>query len=199
MVKVIGAPAIYSLDNMLRYYYFADGDAFKSWNMDGAYAGKYVSITSACLNALPSPSQAPYHVFYRPGTNLVHRAGDKSQLYVVQPNHTLAKISLEAAKALYGATLAGSPKAIGLSEWPFYEKSSMEVSDKAHSGMWVKVDGKIWQVTSDLKVREVSSVGLTDNRVNGAFVHTLSASAVADYPVGDPISGYEAGLSDRLR
>lgn len=199
MVKVIGAPAIYALDSGLRYRYFADGDAFKSWNMDGAYAGKYVSITSACLNNLSQPDTTPFHVFYRPGTYLLRYVGDQNQLYVLQPNKVAAKISPEVAKSLYGATLAGMPKTVGLSEWPFYLKSGADVATvKAHSGMWVKVSGKTWYVTADSKVREVSAAGLTANRVNPMFVHELPASAVEGYPTGDPITAYEAALSDRV-
>ncbi|HLD61105.1 MAG TPA: fibronectin type III domain-containing protein, partial [Patescibacteria group bacterium] len=196
LIKVTGAPAIYALDSSLRYRYFADGDVFKSWNMDDGYSGKYISVTPACFNNLSAPAAPPFHVFYRPGSFVVRSAIDAKQLYVVQPGRVLAPITKAAADALYGTA---APKIIGLSEWPYYTKNGSAISGAVpHPGMVVKVSGTIWYITTNLERREVSGEGMSLNRFKQSFVRTVPASSVANYPIGMSIVDYESALSDRL-
>ncbi|MBI5729115.1 MAG: hypothetical protein HY983_02660, partial [Candidatus Magasanikbacteria bacterium] len=195
MVKVTGKPAIYSVDSNGKLLYFPSGDEFKSWNKDEKYSG-YTTISQQCFDALPIPSNAPYGVGFRPGSYVVKRASS-DQLYVSEPGNKLAKITPEAANALYGT----GHKTFTIADvfWPNYGNTrGADVTEaKAHPGMLVKNGGKTWYVNADSKLQEVSDTGLTANRFKTAFVHVATDAMIAGLSFGDKIDALVASLSDR--
>lgn len=195
MVKVSGHPAIYSVDSSGKLLYFPSGDEFKSWNVNDVYSG-YTTISQDCFDALPVPSQAPYGVNFRPGSYVVKRASS-DQLYVVEPNNMLAKITPEAADALYGKTR----KTFTIADvfWPNYGNTrGADVTEAiAHPGMLVSNGGKTYYVDASSKLREVSDTGFTANRFKKAFVHVATDAMIAGLSFGDKIDAADAVLSDR--
>lgn len=196
LIKVSGKPAIYGLDANMNYRYFENGDVFKSWNSDDNYSKYYVTVSQACFDSLMLPGSGPYHIYWRPGSYVV-RYLSSDQLYVVQQNGVLAKITPEAAKALYGAT--HKTMTIGLSEWPYYKTTGTAITEtKVHPGMLVSNGGKTWYVDENSVLREVTATGFTANRFKTNFVHPVGASAIAGLGTGSVIDAYMASISDRL-
>jgi hypothetical protein len=197
MLKVTGKPAIYAVDSNGKVLYFPTGDEFKSWTSDNKYGG-YTTVSQECYDSLPVPSMAPYGVTFRPGTYVVKRASS-DQLYVVQPGNKLAKITVEAARALYGS----SYKVMTVADvfWPNY--SSVRGADvteaKVHPGMLVSNGGKKWYVNSDSKLQEVTDAGFSANRFQSAFTRVASDAMIAGLSFGEVISGAVSTLSDRTQ
>ncbi|HRY36488.1 MAG TPA: hypothetical protein P5230_01230 [Candidatus Magasanikbacteria bacterium] len=196
MIKVSGKPAIYVLDNNLKYRYFSDGDVFKSWNADEAYSKYYKTISQACFDSLMQPAAAPYHVFYRNGSEVVKYLSSDT-LYVVGLNNVLYPITDAAAKAIFGATY--KVKIIGLSEWPYYTKDTTTITEASvYPGALVKVDGKTYFVDTGKVLREVDAAGMTANRFKAAYVRTLPTSAIAGLTMGAAISAEVPTIASRL-
>jgi len=194
MVKVTGKPAIYAVDNNLKVRYFDNGDVFKSWRP--TYGG-YVSISMDCLDSLGIPSAAPYGVTYRPGSYVVKRASS-DQLYVVEPNNTLAKITPEVAKVLYGTGY--KVMTITDQDWPNYVNRGADVTEaKAHPGMLVKNGGKTWYVNTNNQLQEVTEEGMVANGFQTKFVRTVADSVVAGLSVGTPITSEVKALTDKTQ
>ena len=198
LLKVSGHPAIYAVDSNGKVLYFPSGDEFKSWNVDNKYSG-YTTVSQACYDALPVPSSAPYGVGFRPGSAVVKRPSS-DQLYVVEPGNMLAKISLEAAKALYGSSF----KTMTVADvfWPNYSATrGADVTEaKAHPGMLVSNGGKTWLVSADSKLREVGSAAMVANRFKASMVRALPDSAIAGLTVGAAVDASDASsLSDRTQ
>lgn len=196
MIKVSGHPAIYSVDSNGKVNYFPSGDEFKSWNVDNSYGG-YTTVSQACFDSLPVPSSAPYGVGFRPGATVVKRASS-DQLYVVEPNNTLAKITPDAAKALYGTAY----KVMTVADvfWPSYVNRGADVTEaKVHPGMLASNGGSTWYVNTDGSLSQVSAAGMTANRFKAAFVHPVLDSAVAGLVHGAPIDAYAPAVSDRTQ
>lgn len=191
-IKVVGKPAIYLLDNNLKWRYYENGQTHKSWNAAGEYLFKEVSID--CFKSLSQADSLPFNVYYRQGTYVV--SGPNDELYAVQPKGVLAPITLGAAKSLYGATFKSVK--LGLAEFASYKKTGASITEaKAHPGMFVKVNGKTWYVDESSTLREFTASGLTANRVNAQYVRTLDASAVAGLSTGAMIDAALPGLTDR--
>jgi len=189
MVKVIGKPAIYSVDKYLQALYFPSGDEFKSWRP--TYGG-YLSIDQACFDSLNVPKNYPAAVNYRPGSYLIKRPSS-DQLYVILPGNTLAKISPEVAEALYGTSAysggVGS-KIMTVDDvfWPHYINRSADITTvKAHAGMVIKVSGKIYYVDMENKLREMTTAGFTANEIQERFVRAVPELAIVDLVNGDLI------------
>lgn len=196
MVKVSGKPAIYALNNSLQVLYFPSGDEFKSWTIDNKYSG-YKTVSQACFDSLAVPSTYPGGVNYRPGTYVLKRASS-DQLYVVEPNNTLAKITTEAAKALYGSTF----KAVTIADafWPHYVNRGSDITEaKAHEGMLVKNNNKTYYVDAGNTLREVSAEGMTANRFQTKFVHTVADSVISGYSTGSAITAAVSAIVDRVQ
>lgn len=196
LIKIVNKPAIYILNDKLQYRYFADGDVFKSWNSDERYSSYYTAISQECFDDLTLPPTAPFHVFYRPGSYVFVKQG-KSQLYTLAPGNRLIRVSANLAKALYGNNY--QVKTIGAAEAAQYSEEPITLTEaKAHAGMLVSVDGQTWYVDEGLILRAISADGLAANRFKSAFIHAVSASAIANYTVGTPITAYESRLSRRI-
>lgn len=196
MVKVSGKPAIYALNNSLQVLYFPSGDEFKSWTIDNKYSG-YKTVSQACFDSLAVPSTYPGGVNYRPGTYVLKRASS-DQLYVVEPNNTLAKITTEAAKALYGSTF----KAVTIADafWPHYVNRGSDITEaKAHEGMLVKNNNKTYYVDAGNTLREVSAEGMTANRFQTKYVHTVADSVISGYSTGSAITAAVSAIVDRVQ
>lgn len=194
MIKVTGKPAIYAVNNDLKVLYFPSGDEFKSWRP--TYGG-YVSVTQACFDSLSVPSTYPGAVNYHSGSYVVKRPSS-DQLYVVEPNNTLAKITVDAAKALYGT----SYKVMTVADtfWPHYVNRGTDVTEaKAHPGMLVSVGGTTYYVNSDNKTQTVSETGMTANGFQTKFVRTLTASAISGLTTGDAITAEVKALTDKTQ
>lgn len=194
MIKVSGMPAIYVLDSRNEVLYFPSGDEFKSWNSDETYTGYYVNITQACFDALKVPDTYPAAVNFRPGSYMVLK-DSSNQLYAVLPGNTLAKISSSAASSLYGNYQA---KVISTVFWQQYTNRSQDITySLAHEGMLLSLNNKIWYVDANSVIREVTTNGFSANRFKTASVRTGVQSMIDGFTTGQPIVGYEAGLSNR--
>lgn len=197
MIKVTGKPAIYALTDKYEVRYFASGDEFKSWNENDSYSGRYKTVSQSCFDGLSLPAAPPYHIFFRPGSYIIRPAHESGNLYVVEPGNTVTKITAGAATTLYGQNY--SVKVVGLSEWSLYAKSGRTITNaKPHAGMLVRANGKVWYVTEELSLREVTADGKLENRFKDAFIRTLSSASIGGYPTASPVIGYESSLSSRL-
>jgi hypothetical protein len=186
-IKVTGKPAIYWLDENMNYYYYPDGDVFKSWNVDESYSGYYKAISQEVFEQLSPPSQAPYHVSYRNGSELVKNISS-DQIYVVGLNNVLYPITNAAARALYGTNYKA--KSIGLSEWPYYTKdNTMTVGvNTVYPGMFIKVDGKNYFVDTDKALREIRHEHMYPNHLKPAYFRNVSVSTVLGLSKGADIA-----------
>ncbi len=194
MIKVSGRPAIYAVNNDLKVLYFPSGDEFKSWRP--TYGG-YITVTQACFDSLSVPSAYPGAVNYRPGSYVVKRSSS-DQLYVVEPGNMLAKVTLEAAKALYGSTFKAMTVADAF--WPHYTGRGADVSEaKAHPGMLVKNAGKTWYVDKDSQLHELSAAGLAANGFQDRFARSLPDSAVAGLATGDKTDAEVKAWTDKTQ
>jgi hypothetical protein len=200
MIKVGSRPAIYSVNKDMKVLYFPSGDEFKSWTGLSAtaanqYAG-YISVTQECFDSLPVPSAYPGAVNFRAGSYVVKRPSS-DQLYAVLPGNSLAKISMADAKALYGSTFKTMTVADAF--WPHYTMRGADVAGAVHEGLLVKKDGKTWYVAAGGALREVSAAGMTANRFKAAWVHTVSAAALAGTSVGTMLDALESALANRTQ
>lgn len=194
MLKVTGKPAIYAVNNDLKVLYFPNGDVFKSWRP--TYGG-YVSVTQECFDSLSVPSTYPGAVNYRPGSYVVKRPSS-DQLYVVEPGNKLAKITVDAAKALYGTNY--KVMVVDDAFWPHYTQRGSDITTGvAHPGMLVSNGGKTWYVNTDGTLSEVTSTGMTANGFQTQFVHAVANSAVAGLTVGSPITAEVKALTDKTQ
>ncbi len=194
MVKVSGKAAIYTVNNSLQILYFPSGDEFKSWRP--TYGG-YKTITQACFDSLSVPSTYPGAVNYRPGSYVVKRPSS-DQLYVVEPGNTLAKITEEAAKALYGATF--KVMTVNDAFWPHYVNRAADVTEaKVHPGMTVSNGGKTWYVNTNNTLSEVTAEGMTANAFQARFVYPVADSAIAGLTADTNLTAEVKALTDKTQ
>jgi len=192
-IKVSGKSAIYWLDQNNNYYYYPDGDVFKSWNVDESY-NYYKAVSQTSFNNLVQPSVAPYHVFYRNGSEVVkYLSSDK--LYVVGLNNTLYPITNDAIVSLYGSKYKA--KTIGLSEWPYYVKDTTTTVDvnSVYPGMFIKIAGKNYFIDNERKMREITADAMRPNHLKPSYFRTLSVNAVTGLEVGETITSKVSELT----
>lgn len=202
MVKVSGRAAIYSVNNAGKVLYFPSGDEFKSWTSLSATAANqyasqgYLTVTQECFDSLAVPSTYPGAVNYRAGSYVVRRPSS-DQLYVVLPGNSLAKISTTDATALYGSGY----KVMTVQDafWPHYVNRGADVAGTVHEGMLVSNAGKTWYVAAGNVLREVTAAGMAANRFKSAFVHAVSAAALAGTSVGTMLDSMESALTNRTQ
>ncbi len=194
MIKVTGKAAIYAVNNSNKVLYFPSGDEFKSWRP--TYGG-YVSVSQDCFDSLQVPSTYPGAVNFHPGSYVVKRPSS-DQLYVVEPGNTLAKVTPEAAKALYGTGYKVMTVADAF--WPHYVNRGADVTEgKPHPGMLVMNGGKTWYVDTDMKLREVTATGMTANGFQSKFVHVVTDAMIAGMSFGDKIDAEVKALTDKTQ
>ncbi|MBI2443853.1 MAG: hypothetical protein HYV42_01250 [Candidatus Magasanikbacteria bacterium] len=194
MIKVKGKPPIYAINNDGKYLYFWSGDQFKTWRLN--YGG-YITVTQECFDTLMAPSGFPVGVNFRPGTLVVKRVAS-DQLYVLEPGNTLAPITMEAAKVLYGTNFKAYT--IDDRDWPNYVNRGPAISEaKVHPGMLVKNAGKTWYVDSEGKLREVSESGMTANGFLSKYVRTVPDSAVIGVSTGEAVSAEVKAWTDKTQ
>lgn len=194
MIKVTGKAAIYSVNNDLKVLYFPSGDEFKSWRP--TYGG-YISITQECFDSLSVPSTYPAAVNYAPGSYVVKRPSS-DQLYVVEPNNTLAKITSAAATALYGTGY----KVMTVSDvfWPHYVNRGADITTSvAHPGMLVSNGGVTYYINTDNTKSVVDATGMTANGFQTKFVHAVATAAVSGLTAGTAISAEVKALTDKTQ
>lgn len=194
MIKVVGKPAIYALNNDLKVLYFPSGDEFKSWREN--YGG-YISITQECYDSLPVPTTYPAAVNFRPGSYVVKKAS-ADQLYVVEPNNTLAKITPAAAETLYGADY----KVMSVADvfWPHYINRGTDVAAAVpHPGMLVKSGLTTYYVDFGNKMREVDSAGMINNEFQTKFVRPVVSSLISTLSAGEKISNAVPSIVDKVQ
>ncbi|MFH1790002.1 MAG: hypothetical protein ABH832_02955 [bacterium] len=184
-IKVVGRPAIYSVNKDLDLMYYPSGNEFKSWYSDSltgsyTYKGKYISVSQACFDSLETPTVMPVMVNYRPGSKVLKRPSS-DQLYVILPDNTKQLITDAAAKVLYGASYV--PVQMSDVFWPGYVNTATGTLDvdssgnvAPHQGMLVKVGTKTYYVDSASVLKEVDATGMTANRFNSVFVMTLDSA-----------------------
>lgn len=190
MIKVQGTPAIYVLNANNQALYFPSGDEFKSWRP--TYGG-YTLISQACFESISVPASYPGGVNYRPGSVIVKRPSS-SQLYVVEPGNTLAKISSSSARLLYGSSF--KTMVVGDQFWQNYVNRGPDVTTKPHPGMLIKIGTKIFYITNENTVREVTDAGFAANGFQLAFVRAGTDSWVAGFGTGPAITGEINSLTD---
>ncbi len=194
MIKVSGKPAIYVVNNQTQVQYFPSGYVFKSWRP--TYGG-YITVSMACFDSLSLPTNPPYGVNFAPGSYVVKRPSS-DQLYVVEPGNVKAKITPEAAKALYGNFF--QPQVINDEFWPNYTKLGTDVTEaKVHPGMLVSNGGKTWYVDVDSKLREVTATGMTANGFQSMFVRPVADSAVAGLMKGAVLDAEVKSITDKTQ
>ncbi len=195
MIKVAGNPAIYVVNRFNKIMYFPSGDEYKSWNEGEGYGG-YITVTQNCFdNGLQVPSGPPAGVNYRSGSYIIQKE-NTSQLYAVLPNNTIAKISTADAQALYGTNY--KVMTVKFIFWSNYINTASEISGKAHSGMLVRKDNKVWYVDGN-NLREVPVNQMSVNRFKSVFVHTVPASYLTGFGTGAPIDGEVTSLTNRTQ
>jgi len=195
MIKVVGKPAIYILDDNLHYQYFPDGDVFKSWNSDDSYSKYYTNISQKCFDSLQAVPSTPFHAFYRAGSYLVKYLSSDS-LFVVGLDNKLYPIVTTAAKAIFGNSYVY--KNIGPSEWPSYTKESATITKaEIYPGMLLKINNKNYFVDEEKVLHEVTAAGMTANRFRNSFVRNLPASVLEDNKIGEMINSQISGLVTR--
>lgn len=176
LFKVRGASAIYTVDVNGKVYYFPSGDEFKSWNAGEKYSG-YTTLSQECFDMMPVPKVSPFGINFRPGSFVVKRPSSY-QLYVVEPRNTLAKITPEVAKVLYGSKY--SVITIPDVFWPNYVNRGTDITTAiAHPGMLLSYKGKYWYVDIHAQLREVTDKGFEANRFKKAFVRAANDAMVA--------------------
>lgn len=190
MLKVKGKAAIYAVNNDGKVLYFPSGDEFKSWRP--TYGG-YVTVDQGCFDSLSVPSSYPGAVNFHPGAYVVKRPSS-DQLYVVEPGNTLAKISVDDAKLLYGSNYKVMTVADAF--WPHYVNRGPDVAGKAHPGMLVKNGGKTWYVDANSQLWNVSDAGMVANKFQAAFIHSVADSAVAGLVSGGTLDSQLAAVTD---
>ena len=194
MIKVVGKPAIYAVNNDSKVLYFPSGDEFKSWRP--TYGG-YISITQDCFDSLSVPSTYPGAVNYHPGSYVVKRPSS-DQLYVVEPNNTLAKITPAAALALYGN--AYKVMTVADTFWPHYVNRGDDViSAIAHPGMLVTVNAITYYIDAGNVMRQVTATGMTANGFQTRFVHSLPNTAISGFTTGAIIDAEVKALTDKTQ
>lgn len=183
MVKVNGKAAIYVVNRFNKIMYFPSGDEFKSWNEGEGYGG-YITVTQDCFdNGLSVPTTPPAGINYRPGSHVI-RKENSDPLYVILPNNAIAKISVADAKALYGTNF--KVMTVKFIFWSNYINTGADISGKAHTGMLVRKDNKVWYVDGN-SLREVPNNQLSANRFKTAFIRTVPTSYLNGFVVGAPI------------
>lgn len=196
MIKITGKPAIYILNDELKYLYFPDGDVFKSWNKDESYGIYYTVISQACFDSLSQPTTAPFHVSYRSGSYLV-KSPSSDNLFVVGLGNKLHPITVAAAKDIFGNNY--TYKTIGLSEWPFYTKEPNTITKATfYPGMIARVGGSIYFVDEGYILRILSPLGFEANRFKHAFVRELPSNMSEDFPKGGTIDSEINTLTKRI-
>jgi hypothetical protein len=170
---------------------------FKSWNNNESYAG-YISVTEACFDELRIPSTAPFGVNYRPGSYVIKKASS-DQLYVVQPNNTVIRITPSAARGLYGANF--KPKTVLDIYWSNYvnKKSEENTTAKIHPGMLVRSNGNNYLVAENGLLREVTKDAFISNRFKEAFVRPISADLVKSIGFGAKLNFKDSVASNRTQ
>lgn len=199
MIKVVGVNTIYAINNSNEVLPFTDGYAFKTWNVGETYAGLYKSISQDCYESLKTVSGRPLFVGFRPGSVVLKREGS-TKYTVILPGNQKAEISLDAAKALYGASFKANT--VRNEHWDsVYTSDAAAITEaKAHPGMFVKKDGVTYYVDADSKLVEVTAAGLSANRIKPAYVRSLPASATEGLVVAsEKIEAVSVKLADRTQ
>ncbi len=181
LVKTTVSPVIYAVNADKTKSYFPQGDVFKSWTADNKYA--YKTISQACLSSLKSATA----VLPRPGTYLVKEAASDA-VYMVLPGNKLAELSATAATALYGTNYKAMPVKGGHTitmddpSWTFYSQLQVGgfgvklTETMPTEGALVKVGTTYYVVGANKTLSEVTATGLTANRFQTKFAHTLTAT-----------------------
>ncbi|MDO8626770.1 MAG: hypothetical protein Q7K39_04985 [Candidatus Magasanikbacteria bacterium] len=197
MLKVVGRPPLYIMNNNNQLLSYFSGREYKTWTADDKYSGHFY-VSQECFDEQKLPTMLPTLVGYRPGTMVVKRIAS-DQLYAVLPGNTLAKITVEAAKSLYGANFTAV--VVDDVAFPHYvNRAATDITEaKPHEGMLVSNGGKNWYVDAGMKLREVNGTGFSANKFQTRYVHPVSDAMVAGYTSGEVISAEVAALVDRTQ
>ncbi len=162
---------------------FPDTNVKHSW-VEGA--APYTIVSPRCYRSLTIARSYPNAVNYHSATYVVRGPGSGyHQLYVVEPNNTLAKISDGAAAVLYDDYYYAA-KYISDRYWPNYVNRGEEIIEPiAHPGMLVKKDDKTYYVDFGKVLREVTPEGFAVNNFQERFVRSLPDSALAGLVVDE--------------
>lgn len=197
MIRVEGRSSIYVVNNKGEFLYMPNGDVFKSWNSDEKYAGYYTLLSQACFDQQEkTPKSFPAGINFRPGSYVIKRSSS-NQLYVVLPHNTIAKITPEAAKALYGATF--KPMVIADYDWSNYVNRTADITTaRPHDGMLVRNAGKIWYVDGD-RLHDADAIEFANNRFKMMFVRPVTDAMVSgmEFVTGGTLNS--TSISDRTQ
>ncbi|MFA5174935.1 MAG: choice-of-anchor Q domain-containing protein [Patescibacteria group bacterium] len=194
MIKVSGRPAIYVLNKNKEVLYFPNGDVFKSWRPN--YGG-YISISQECYDSLPIPKSLPGGVNFMPGSYILKRPSS-SQFYIIEPNNTVAKITLFAAEFLYGSNF--KPMIVSDLHWLNYINKGDDITLlKPHAGMVVSANNKNYYVEDENVLREISSIGLSANGLQSKFIRSVASSVLAGFVYGGVINGKLPFISEKTQ
>lgn len=190
LIKVVGGPSYYAINRKSEVISIYDGNVYKSWKP--TYNGNKI-ISVACHESLLIPRVLPVSVIYRSGTAVVKRE-NTNQLYVVEPKNTLAKISKDAAKTLYGNNFSAA--VIKNIDWPNYVNRGQDVmANIPHPGMLIKITrdvnpikkNTVYYVDFNKVLMKVTENGLnngfTANGFQQKFVRTIAPEGLAGFVV----------------
>ena len=197
-------PMYYIVDPQGEVMYFPNGtnsQAFNSWR---ATDNNLLSISPDCFDRLRVPVQYPGGVNFRPGTYIVKRVGANfPQLYVIQPNNTLAPISAAVAATLCVPADAGgvgcNPIEILDVFWPNFTHRAPEVTQThVYPGMLFVIANTetIYYADPNGTMREVTSVGFDANYFQRKFIRRVPLSAISGMSFGELITGRVPRIDD---
>lgn len=193
-LKVEGKPAIFGMSSTGATRFWGEGYVAKSWF--AAYKDmNYKYVTQDCIRSLATPKASPYGMAISPGMGIV-KYDEFDQLYVVLPGNAVAPVSVDVAKALYGANY--TVQKVGLREWPDQALCKKnEYKDKLPSpGSVVKVGSMYYWVNYGKKLHEITANGMSANRKLMSLVRVWPESVKTSFTMGDKVDGYLAMIGD---
>jgi len=177
-------------------YYYWDGErytfpnekTFMTWfaNFDDV-----MTISDSALADVPLAGNA----VYRPGTYMIKIDSDP-KVYIVDRSGAIHWVESETvATDIFGSDWNKWIQDVPDVFFTDYTEGASAMTAKLYDGMLVK-NGSYTDLVWDGKLRELSSAGMSDNRLWSKFVLTDTSVSLTGYAAGDDITGEISGISD---
>jgi hypothetical protein len=192
-IKIIGKSTLYYVDATLTYRYYPSMAIYRSWN--GPHQA-YKVVPEDCMANLKQPTAFPLAINFRPGSVIVKRQ-NSDDLYTILPGNTLAPISTSTAHILYKDK---QPMVISSQEWPNYLYFAPIVKENVvHAGMLLVANKKYYWINPQRVVQEISTKGLTANKLTSDFFTTVSSTVFSTLKRGTRIDVLVPQLTDKTQ